>query len=178
MRVKTFQYYTENIWNFYEYIFNNWMTGKTRQKKLIQFSKSKMASVCYGPNFLLKYLIIGCKLIWMVYLVRCSFPYFPDFWTVLSFLYILVNLTSQVDETSLIKYLFFLKNSVLVFDIAYWRHTEVYLAYCKDTYSKVGQARFSRMDYVWLRRVTFIFRKEACPWRLASSCSAKKKLLR
>ena len=26
-------------------------------KEIIQFSKSKMAAVCYGPNFLLKYLI-------------------------------------------------------------------------------------------------------------------------
>jgi len=55
--VKTFQYNTENVLNFYEYIFNKWITGENRQKKLIQFSKSKMAAVCYGPNFLLKYLI-------------------------------------------------------------------------------------------------------------------------
>ena len=27
-----------------------------QEKQMIQFSKSKMASVCQGPNFLLKYL--------------------------------------------------------------------------------------------------------------------------
>jgi len=27
-----------------------------QEQQIIQFSKSKMAAVCYGPNFLLKYL--------------------------------------------------------------------------------------------------------------------------
>jgi len=37
---------------------------KLQEKKMIQFSKSNMAAVCYGPNFLLKYLIVDvfrCK---------------------------------------------------------------------------------------------------------------------
>jgi len=36
-------------------MFNNWITGKNGKKN--QFSKLKMAVVCYGPNFRLKYLI-------------------------------------------------------------------------------------------------------------------------
>jgi len=32
MTVKTFQYITESVLNFYEYIFNNWITGKNGKK--------------------------------------------------------------------------------------------------------------------------------------------------
>jgi len=31
---------------------------KLQGKQIIQSSKSKVAAVCYGPNFLLKYLIL------------------------------------------------------------------------------------------------------------------------